>query len=179
MSLVSGANMNENILVNADENTFAKGQLKGLKTILYGGLTVGILDGLFALVFYGLIFGVPTLRIFQSVAAGVLGRDAARAGGVPTFLLGLGLHFVVASCITTVYYLASLGLPFLNRYAVYCGLIYGMLAYLGMHYIVIPLSNATPGGFDLLDFIVSIIGHAVLVGLPIALITRYFSTPRK
>ena len=175
------SNMNENILVNVNENEEAstKEGSRALKTIALGGFVVGMLDGLFALVFYGLIFGVPILRIFQSVASGVLGRETARAGGVPTFLLGLVLHFVVASCITTVYYLASLRLPFLNRLPIISGSIYGMLAYLGMHYIVIPLSRVTPGDFNLLDFVVSIIGHALLVGLPIALITSHFAKNEK
>lgn len=169
--------MRENILLNANDNEgiSISGNSRAVKSIALGGLVAGMLDGLFALVFYGLIFGVPLLRIFQSVASGVLGREAARAGGVPTFLLGLGLHFVVASCIAAVYYLVSLRAPFLNRNAVFFGLIYGVLAYFGMHYIVIPLSRVTPGDFDLLDFVVSIIGHAILVGLPIALITRHFA----
>src|SRR3954462_8181442 len=126
---------------------------RALDTILYGGLVVGILDGLFALVFYGLILGAPTLRIFPSGAAGLLGRPAAIEGGVRTFLLGLLLHFIVATCIAAVYYLASLSLPVLIKHAVICGLIYGMIAYLVMNYVVIPLSAATPGQFSLRTFL--------------------------
>lgn len=44
--------------------------------ILCGGSVVGILDMLFAFTFYGLFLGVPYLRIFQTVAGGVLGRPA-------------------------------------------------------------------------------------------------------
>src|SRR5205085_89001 len=97
-----------------------------------------ILDGLFALVFYGLILGVQPLRIFQPVAAGLLGSQAAIEGGVKTFLLGLLLHFIVATCIAAVYYLATLILPFLIQHAVVCGLVYGMIAYMVMNYVVIP-----------------------------------------
>jgi hypothetical protein len=144
---------------------------RALETILYGGLAVALLDGLFALIFYGLILGVKTLRIFQSVAAGLLGK-ASFEGGVKTFLLGIALHFVVASCIAAVYYLASLKLPVLINHAVTCGLIYGMLAYLVMNYVVIPVSAATPGRFALRTFLPAFIGHAFLVGLPVALIAR-------
>ncbi|HLN97968.1 MAG TPA: hypothetical protein VK208_05855 [Pyrinomonadaceae bacterium] len=142
-----------------------------LDTILYGGLVVGILDGLFALVFYGLILGVKPLRIFQSVASGLLGRTSFE-GGVPTFLLGILLHFLVASCIAAVYYLASLKLPVLINHAVVSGLIYGMIAYLGMNYVVIPLSAARRGTFSLRVFLPAFIAHAFLVGLPIALLAR-------
>lgn len=144
---------------------------RAFDTILYGGLAVGILDGLFALIFYGLILGVKPLRIFQSVASGVLGR-ASFEGGVRTFLLGILLHFVVATCIAAVYYGASLKLPVLIHRAVISGLVYGMIAYLGMNYVVIPLSAASSGRFSLRTFLPAFIGHAFLVGLPIALIAR-------
>lgn len=144
---------------------------RAFETILYGGLVVGILDGLFALVFYGLILGVPPVRIFQSVASGLLGR-ASFEGGIPTFLLGILLHFIVASCIAAVYYLASLKLPVLIHRPVVCGLIYGMLAYLGMNYVVIPLSAIGYRPSSLRLFLPAFIAHAFLVGLPIALLAR-------
>jgi len=143
-------------------------------TIFYGGLAIGILDLTFAFTFYGLILGAKPLRIFQSVAAGVLGRPAAIEGGVPTFLLGIVLHFLVATCIATVYYLATLFLPALIRHAVVSGLIYGVVAYFGMKYIVIPLSAIGQRGplprWSIL--LTEVIGHAVLVGLPVALLAR-------
>jgi hypothetical protein len=144
---------------------------RAFDTILYGGLVVGILDGLFALIFYGLILGVKPIRIFQSVAAGLLGK-AAYEGGIRTFLLGILLHFVVAACIAAVYYAASLRLPVLINQAVICGLIYGMIAYLGMNYVVVPLSAIGLRPSSLRTFLPAFIAHALLVGLPIALITR-------
>ena len=144
---------------------------RALDTILYGGLVVGILDGLFALIFYGLILGAKPMRIFQSVAAGLLGQ-ASYEGGIPTFLLGILLHFVVASCIAAVYYVASLKLPVLLQHAVLFGLIYGLIAYLGMNYVVIPLSAIGARPFSLRLFLPAFIGHALLVGLPIALLAR-------
>lgn len=113
--------MKGNILINSGADTFLKAR-NAFKTIVCGGLAVGVLDGLFALVYYGLILSAQTLRIFQSVAAGLLGKDSFE-GETPTFLLGILLHFVVAACIAGVYYLASLKLPILIRRAVVCGLI--------------------------------------------------------
>src|SRR6266481_2894916 len=147
---------------------------RAFDTILYGGLVVGILDMVFAFTFYGLILGAQPLRIFQSVAAGLLGRTAAYEGGIRTFMLGILLHFVVATCIATVYYVASLVLPVLIRHAVASGLIYGMIAYLGMKYVVVPLSAIGQRGSlpRLPIFLTEIIGHAFLVGLPLALLAR-------
>jgi hypothetical protein len=163
--------MSDNAFTHSDADESILERPRAFDTILYGGLIVGILDGLFALIFYGLILGVKPMRIFQSVASGLLGK-ASFEGGTPTFLLGILLHFVVASCIAAVYYLASLKLPVLIHRPVVCGLVYGMLAYLGMNYVVIPLSAARSGPFSLRLFLPAFLGHALLVGLPIALIAR-------
>jgi hypothetical protein len=145
---------------------------RAFDTILYGGLAAGILDMLFAFTFYALILGAKPLRIFQSVAAGLLGRERSFAGGIKSFLLGLFLHFIVASCIAAVYFLATRILPVLLRHPVISGLLYGPIAYLGMNYLVIPLSaiRRFPGPKRLPIFLTEIIGHAVLVGLPVALL---------
>lgn len=163
--------MGADALTRAGDGASSTGRPRALDTILYGGLAVGVLDGLFALIFYGLVSGVRPLRIFQSVAAGLLGR-AAFDGGTPTFMLGVLLHFVVATCIAAVYYAASLKSPVLIRRAVACGLVYGLLAYLVMNYVVIPLSAAAAGRFSLRTFLPAFIAHAFLVGLPVALLAR-------
>jgi hypothetical protein len=147
------------------------GHPRAFDTIVLGGLAIGIGDFLFAVIFYGMILGVRQIRIFQSVASGVLAR-ASFDGGIKTYILGLFLHFVVATCIATVYYLLSSRLSFLIQHAVVSGLVYGMIAYLVMNYIVIPLSRARSGPFSWRTFIPAFIAHALLVGLPVALIAR-------
>ena len=150
------------------------GRPRASDTIPLGGLLIGIFDLLFAFIFYGLILGVPPLRIFQSVAAGVLGRPTALEGGVRTFLLGILLHFVVATCIASVYFLATQFLPILVRHPVTSGLIYGVVAYFGMKFIVIPLSaiGQRPPLPRLTVLLTEVIGHAFLVGLPVALLAQ-------
>ena len=158
-------------LIPGSDARLTRERPRAFETIVYGGLIVGILDGLFAFVFYGLILGVKPLRIFQSVASGLLGR-ASFDGGVSTFLLGLLLHFVVATCIAAVYYAVSLKLPILIQQAVASGLIYGMIAYLVMNYVVIPLSRIGLRPTTLRVFVPAFIAHAFLVGLPVALVAR-------
>ncbi len=163
--------MSEVALPAAGAGSSTRQRPRAFDTIVYGGLAIGILDGLFAFVFYGLILGAKPQRIFQSVAVGVLGRSSYD-GGTKTFLFGLLLHFIVATCIAAVYYLAALNLPILIRHAVPAGLIYGMIAYLGMNYVVIPLSRIGLRPFSFRLFLPAFIGHAMLVGLPVALIAR-------
>jgi hypothetical protein len=169
--------MKDNLIPGSDDRLILE-RPRAFETIVYGGLIVGILDGLFAFVFYGLILGVKPLRIFQSVAAGLLGR-ASFDGGVSTFLLGLLLHFVVATCIAAVYYAASVKLPILIQQAVASGLIYGMIAYLVMNYVVIPLSRIGLRPTSLRLFVPAFIAHAFLVGLPVALVARRSAKARK
>src|ERR1041385_4875949 len=154
---------------------------RAIDTIPLGGLLIGLFDLTFAFTFYGLILGVPLLRIFQTVAGGVVGRPRAYAGGVSTFFFGIVLHFVVATCIATVYYLATLVLPVLLRHPVVSGLIYGVVAYFGMKYLVTPLSAIGARGTlpRLPILLTELIGHAFLVGLPVALLAHRSAFARK
>lgn len=143
---------------------------RALDTILYGGLIVGVLDGLDALIFFGLRGSKPA-SIFQYIASGLVGRSAF-TGGWKTTLLGVLLHFLVAFILATIYYLLSLAFPILIRRAVLSGLVFGPIAHIVMFFIVTPLSAAPRIPFRIAPFLNGIIGHALLVGLPIALIAR-------
>ena len=145
-----------------------------LATIGLGGLAIGILDFFDATLFFGLYAGAPFQRIWQGVSSGLLGSEAARAGGWNTALLGIGLHFVVAFCIAIVYYLAARNIPFLIRHPIISGLVFGVVAHLVMKYVVIPLSAiGAVSDYTLPNFLNSVIGHALLVGLPVALIATW------
>lgn len=144
-----------------------------IKSIVYAGLVVGTLDLLDAFIFFGLRSGARPVGILHSIAAGAVGREAARAGGVQTAALGLLLHFTIALLIATVYIVVSRVAPILRRRWVTCGLIFGVLAYFVMTFFVVPLSNAGAGqiAFALPVTPVLINGlaiHAFGVGLPAA-----------
>ena len=146
------------------------------RAIFYGGLTAGALDLIDAFVFFGMRSGARPMGILHSIAAGFLGRDAARAGGVPTAIVGLLSHFLVAFCIVSVYVLASRALPLLRKQWVICGIGFGVIAYFVMTFVVVPLSNAGSGQISLAlpntpVMINGILIHAFGVGLPAA----YFS----
>jgi hypothetical protein len=143
------------------------------RAILYGGLTVGTLDLIDALVFFGLRSGSPPTAILHSIAAGFVGRDAARAGGAPTAILGLFSHVLVATCIVAVYVLASRALPVLRRQWMVCGVVFGVVAYFVMTWFVVPMSNAGSGKITFAlpatpIMINGILIHMFGVGLPSA-----------
>ena len=147
-------------------------QLHPLAALLGGTLVIGSLDMAYAIAFWAMR-GVAPIRIFQSVAAGLLGSDAARGGGMRTALLGAALHYFIAFSIVLVYWIASRALPLLIQRPVLCGAAYGLIVYGVMNYVVIPLSNARKGGGFLLSwFVCSLIVHAFLIGVPAALFAR-------
>ncbi len=147
---------------------------RALGTIGLGGLAIGILDFLDATLFFGLYIGAPFQRIWQGVSAGLLGGEAARAGGWNTAMLGILLHFAISFCVAAVYYLAARNIPFLVRQPVVSGVVFGVAAHLVMKYVVIPLSAiGTVAPYTLPNFLHSVIGHALLVGLPVALIATW------
>lgn len=139
--------------------------------IAVGGLIVGVLDLIYAVVVYSP--NAPIL-IPQTIASGVLGVKSYD-GGPQTAALGVVLHFVIAFGAATVYYLASRKLPFLVHSAVLCGLIFGGLVYLAMHLVVLPLSAAPHGHMAFIYKFCEFAEHCLCVGLPISLSVRRYS----
>ncbi len=114
--------------------------------LLYGTLAVGILDILDAFLFFWFRNGVRPTRILHSIAAGLLGRETAVAGGLATAMLGLGLHFFIAFVIVLTYHLASRRLTACGEHPVVCGILYGLAVYAVMNFVVLPPSAAPPRG---------------------------------
>ena len=144
-----------------------------VQAIVAGGLLVAVLDAADALVAYKLAFGMSPVAIYQFVASGLLGKGAF-AGGVGTALVGVAVHLLVAFTAATVFVLASERLPFLRRDAVGWGLGFGVAVFLVMNLVVIPLSRI-PASVPTLPLLINgVVGHALLVGLPIALSARHY-----
>ena len=153
------------------------GRPSAFETIVFGGLAIGILDFIDASTFFPLYFGITFQSVWWGPASGLIGREAARGGGWNTALLGIFLHFVVTACIATVYYFASRNISFFIRKPVISGLIFGVIANLVMQWVVIPFSaiGYRPPGptIDWGSQMNTYIGHALLVGFPIALIAAW------
>jgi hypothetical protein len=145
--------------------------------VVAGGTLAGALDILYACVFWRIKADVPAARIFQGVAAGLLG-EASFEGGAATATLGLALHFFIALSMAVAYYLASGRWSVLRDRPVLCGAVYGLLLYAFMNYVVVPLSAAGGGSKDALWIGLTVLVHVVLIGIPIALFARRARTFR-
>ena len=144
-----------------------------VRAIVAGGLAAAVLDAVDALVAYKLAYGMSPLAIYQFVASGLLGK-AAYAGGLTAALLGVAVHLLVAFTAATVFVVASERLPGLRRDAVGWGLAFGVAVFVVMTFVVIPLSRIG-GSMPSLPLLANgVLGHAFLVGLPIALAARRF-----
>ncbi|HEV7644334.1 MAG TPA: hypothetical protein VGO50_10365 [Pyrinomonadaceae bacterium] len=154
------------------------GTPRALETILLGWLAVGILDMFDAYFFFGFYYNISFFQVFQGVAAGLYGTEAARAGGTTTGLIGLALHYVVALGVAVFFYILSNRFPRILREPVAWGMLYGVGVHLFMQYVVIPLSaSGRAKSFDYWAMLNNVVGHALLIGLPVALIA-YWSARR-
>ena len=149
--------------------------LTAVRSILLGTLTVGSLDGLDAIVFFGLR-GVNPGRLFQGIASGLLGPAAFRAGP-STVALGVFLHYFIAFGIVITYHFVSRRAPALIRRPLVYGPLYGVLVYLIMNLLVIPLSALTRSPLSLPLVANGLFIHMAGVGLPAALFARASNLP--
>lgn len=127
------------------------------------GLVIGALDILFACLFWA-SRGVPSVRIFQSVAAGWYGK-LAFTGGVKTASIGLVSHFAIAMAMALLYFswnrrLCSRVIPWWLS-----GAVYGAILFFVMQLVVVPLSRA--GAPDLSDdaWVLSNLGMHIFIGM--------------
>lgn len=144
------------------------------RAILVAGLSCGILDVTAAFVFYG-----RPLRLLQGIAYGLLGPQAFY-GGWLTGSLGAACHFCVAFSASAVFYLASRKVQFLIRRPIPAGIAYGIVVYIMMQVVVIPLSRIGWLPFSLSGTAIGVVIHVVCVGLPISLsVSGYSIYPRE
>ncbi len=104
--------------------------------ILLGGFVAGTIDIGAA----SLISMLRPVFILHVVASGLIGHDAAFAGGLQTAALGMILQWAMSLIIAGVYVTASSFLPVLTSRWVTFGLLYGVGIYIVMNWVVLPLS---------------------------------------
>jgi hypothetical protein len=139
-------------------------------SIALGALAVGVLDGLDAVVVWALR-GVGPARVFQGIAAGLLGPEA-RSMGAPAALLGVALHFFIAAVVVAVFVLASRARPLLLRRPLVAGALYGVGVWLVMNFAVIPLAFDRGPRLSAGMVANGLFAHVFLVGLPAAWAAR-------
>jgi hypothetical protein len=144
-----------------------------LRVIATVALVAGTAD-ITAACIHAAFFGATPVRVFQSVASGLLGPKSFEAGAA-TAALGLFLHYVIMTCWATAFYIASRKLKFLVERWYVWGPVYGIFVHLFMQFVTIPLSAIRPRPFNLQNFLIGMGIHIVCVGIAIAYTTRRHS----
>lgn len=144
-----------------------------LRSIVSGTLIIGTVHAIvYHWIVSSLIGGHPLISVYQYIASGALG-SAAFDGGVPTALLGLFFHFVVAFAVVSVFVLSAERIPFLRRHAILGSLVYGFGVFIVMNLIVVPLSATPPLPAPTTpELIIGVLDHILVVGLPLGILVR-------
>ena len=148
------------------------------QSVLKSGLIVALLDGTAACLNAYLQRRVGPLAVFRYVASGAFGRDAL-TGGWDMVVWGLFFHFIVATSWTFLFFLLFPKVKVLQLNKVYVGILYGVVVWLGMNFIVLPLSNVPPLTFRLVPTAIMIGIHMFVIGLTISLLANQHFASKK
>ncbi len=147
-----------------------------LSRLVRAGLLTAIVDGLFSSVLSAFFYGSTVTRLFQGVAATLLGSSAFE-GGTSTALIGVAMHVGVAFGWSAVFLFLVMRLDWVRNllkqpYGVLIvAAIYGPFIWLVMSIVVIPQLVHRPAAITF-RWWVQFIGHFPFVGLPIVASTR-------
>ena len=142
-----------------------------LSRLVRAGLLTGVIDGLFSSVLHVVAYGSTASRLFQGVAAVLLGSEALN-GGIPTVALGVLMHFGVAFGWSAVFlFLILRSRRVLRLLASPYGVakvaaLYGPFIWMVMSLVVIPIlvhRLPTIG----IRWWIQLVGHIPFVGIPI------------
>jgi hypothetical protein len=111
--------------------------MRFIKTAIYAGLLSGTVDIGAACV----INAVAPDRVLRAIASGVLGRTAVH-GGLWVIALGLFLQWAMSMVIAAVFLVGAARAPLLLRRWILAGLAFGIIVFVVMNYVVVPLSAA-------------------------------------
>ena len=147
-----------------------------LRPIAIATAVAGTLDILFAMILT-VFFGREIGGMLRYVASGPFPQATDMgAGGA---ILGLLVHFALMAIMAAAYvWFASSRREHLVTMPIRAGIAYGIITYVVMNLIVIPLRFDTPLPPSTRSLITQLFAHIVLVGIPIALITARFLRAR-
>lgn len=142
-----------------------------MKRIVVAGVLTGVIDGLFSSVLSAVFYGSTVTRLFQGVAATLLGPTAVD-GGVRTALIGVAMHFGVALGWSAVFAFLVSQFEWLRRTLAASGgpiriaSLYGPLIWMTMSLVIIPQLTGRPASITY-RWWVQFFGHIPFVALPI------------
>jgi len=142
-----------------------------LKPIAVATLIAGTLDILSAVVF-SIMAGSTPIHMLQSVASGPFGDVALSSTSYA--VAGLLVHFAIMACMVIAYMAAAAKWRLLTDRPILAGALYGILLWLVMYWVVLPLRFHAPHPGQLVPIAKQLFSHVILVGIPIGLVARRY-----
>jgi len=145
------------------------------KPIAVATLVCGTLDILFAIILT-LWRSKEPAAMLRVVASGPF--PGAASWGAAGSVLGLLVHYTLMAIMVAVFVLAARGRAHLVDMPLRAALAYGIVTYAVMNLIVVPLRFPAAWPPSKLSIATQLFAHIVLLGIPLALITRRYSRRR-
>lgn len=145
------------------------------KIFLLAGFLAGTLDIVSAILLHTILSGTfRPVGLLQGIASGAFGKSAFE-GGIPMAMVGLLFHYLIAFSWVLAYFLIFPRIPSIRKHRIWSGLLYGVLIWVIMNKVVIPLSEIKPAPFRWDRALMNMIILMVMVGLPASLFAhRYY-----
>jgi hypothetical protein len=167
-------NLVRGVRMMGDPQTAAMAGSDGkMSRLLQAWLLTGVIDGAFSGTLSAVFYGSTAARLFQGVAATVLGA-AAFDGGSRTAAIGVALHFGVALAWSVVFLVVSSRSAFVQQVVASPGgafkvaAAFGPLIWMVMSLVVIPVLLQRPPSITIRWWI-QFFGHIPFVALPIVM----------
>jgi len=158
--------------MKGQENSSSKKSL--VMAVAVAGLVAGVLDGIAACTTYMIRGGQDLMKVWNFVSSGVFGQDGL-TGGTPMALAGIFFHMCIAMMWATIYFLIYPRVSWLSRNWVVSGLLYGIVVWVGMNLVVVPLSLTPPSTKTVQGVLIGCSILMVFIGLPVSYFaSKYF-----
>ena len=140
-------------------------------TILWSGFLVGWLDILAAFINTYLAAHIGPVFVLRFIAAGLFGREAFN-GGKEMAAYGMLIHFFIAYAFTILLYALYGKFKILGKYWIVTGIVYGILIWLIMNLIVVPMTLLPKGHFQPQQVAIGMAILIAVIGLPLSYFAR-------
>lgn len=144
---------------------------------LKAGLIVGTLDISAAFLYYFIRTGNNPLRVLTFVASGIFGK-AAFAGGAEMMVAGLVFHYIIATTFAFIFFWLFSRIDGLRKIGLLSGIVYGIIVWMIMNLIVVPLSNVSRPPFRWDGALINMLILIVCIGIPLSLMAKSYYKKR-
>lgn len=149
------------------------------RAIISAALIVGTADILMACLIAWVRNNASPETVLKFIASGLIGRQAFR-GGFEAVLLGLVLHYFIALGFTALLFVIYPSLKWVHRNKIIGGVLYGILVWLVMNQVVVPLSATPAIKNEPGNMIISMLVLVIAIGLPLVFLAgRFYELRRK